>query len=266
MRDKYYAKEVFCSVHLPERKLVEFAVTLKNVPGALSEASRIIADFNVNVLSGFHVVSAADGVALWSFFADVTESKVSPRSIAEKLRGLNIVLDVDLSERNFDGLCIDDLHFPLTVLNERSVIFRVETIAEMFRRLKETFGSGAALIIYTMGVGAGRNRAENISKKYGATGLKALQIIIAERAARGWGIAKIKSAEENDLKVVVEVEDLFECFPYKGSMKEPQSIFFRGYLDGVFSALFNKKVQVKEIECVAKGDPKCVFVTNKINK
>lgn len=262
MYGKYYAKEIFCSAYSPGRRIVEFAVVLKNIPGALAEASSVVAGFNVNVLSGFHIASATDGTALWSFFADVTESSVGPNSIAEKLRRLNVVLDVNLSERNFDGLCIDDLHFPLTVLNDRSIVFRVETIAEMFRKLRDTFGSGAALIIYTMGMGAGRNRAESVGKKYGAVGLRALQIIMAERTARGWGLVEVKKMDEGKLEAVVEVEDLFECLPYRGAMKEPQSVFFRGYLEGVFSVLFNKKVRVREVECVAKGDQKCVFAIN----
>jgi len=33
--------------------------------------------------------------------------------------------------------------------------------------------------------------------------------------------------------VFISVQDLFECLPYKGKLKEPRSHFFRGYLEGV---------------------------------
>jgi hypothetical protein len=54
-------------------------------------------------------------------------------------------------------------------------------------RLFEVFGTGAALILFEMGVRAGENKAERISERYGIGGLKALEVILAERIAKGWG-------------------------------------------------------------------------------
>ncbi|MEM4700447.1 MAG: V4R domain-containing protein [Candidatus Nezhaarchaeales archaeon] len=260
MYDKRCAKELFCGVYSPKRKVVEFTVKLRNTPGALFKVSKLIANLNINIISGFYTAQLAQGDAIWSFFADLTEAKIPAKSLAERIRRLNVVLDVDFSEREFSGLFIDELHFPLIILGDRGVVFRIETVAEIFRKLKDAFGSGAALIIYTMGVNAGKNEVESVSARYGASGLTAIRIIMAERAAKGWCIPEIKEFDEEKLEARIEAEDLFECLPRKGMEKVPQSLFFKGYLEGIFSKLFNREFRVEERECIAKGDQKCTFI------
>ena len=59
---------------------------------------------------------------------------------------------------------------------------------------------------------------------------------------------------------IIKVYDLFECLPFKGKLMVPRSHFFRGYLAGVFKNLFEANYTVKEIACIAKGDPYCRFI------
>jgi len=111
-----------------------------------------------------------------------------------------------------------------------------------------------------MGVSAGENKAKNVIEDYGVSGMKAAQIILAERVAHGWGIPKLLEFDEQKPRAKVEVKDLFECLSLKGKCKEAKSHFFRGYLNGVFNVVFNKKVTTIEVECIAKGDSNCSFV------
>jgi predicted hydrocarbon binding protein len=112
-------------------------------------------------------------------------------------------------------------------------------------RLFEVFGTGAALILFEMGVRAGENKAERISERYGIGGLKALEVILAERIAKEWGIPKIEVFNEEKLESTITVHELFECLSFRGEGREAKSHFFEGYLTGVFHKLFKRKVTVR---------------------
>jgi len=259
MADRRYPKDFLCSIYSKDGMFVQFVVRIKNVPGAIAKVSSNLAAKGINILSGFHAANPAEEEAIWGFFIDFTGLDLKPEDLAKEIEGLDVVLEAKFSPPMFDGLIIDELFFPLMVLGERSVVMRVETFGEMFRRLYERFGSGAAAILYEMGLAAGENKAKSVVKKYGVNGLKALQIILAERAAKGWGIPNIVNRKK--LETTITVQDLFECLPFKGRHNKAHSQFFRGYLTGALSQLFNKKASVTEVECIAKGNPNCKFIS-----
>jgi len=260
MTNKWFPKDLSCSIYSPNRKMAEFVVELKNIPGAIDKVSKLLGSKNINILSGFHAFYPDKEMGRWSFFVDLTDVDVDLNELTEQISELDIVLNAVFSEAKFGDLIVDDLHFPMVTLDKRSVIVQVETFGDMFGRLYEAFGSGASVILYEMGVSAGENRAKNVVEEYGVGGLKAAQIILAERIAKGWGIPNLTEINEHRPNATIEVQDLFECLPFKGKQRETKSHFFRGYLTGVFSKLFNKKVTTTEVECIAKGDPHCKFV------
>jgi predicted hydrocarbon binding protein len=248
-------------IYSPSRKLVEFAVRLKNAPGAMAKVSSELARRGVNILSGFHTAYPGEELATWGFFVDFTSVNTSPEKVAEEIGKLDVVSEVNFAEAKFDGLIVNDLHFPILVMGERSITLRVETVGDMFGRLYEVFGSGAGVILYEMGLKAGENKAESVCGKYGVGDLKALKIVLAERIAKGWGIPELAEFNKEEPSITIRVQDLFECLPFKGKLRETRSNFFRGYLTGLLSVLFDKKVTIVEVECIAKGDQYCVFTT-----
>jgi predicted hydrocarbon binding protein len=252
-------KDVLVGVYSPGRKLFEFSVWVRNVPGAIAEVSGCLAKNGVNLLSGFHKADPSTDRAHWGFIADLAGSKIRPPEVLRKIKALKAVLDANMAEARFNGLIVDEIHFPLTALGERSLLLKVETWGDMSSRLFEAFGSGANVILYEMGLKAGENKAKNIFEKYGRDRLKALQIIMAERVAKGWGIPKIEEFKEDKLEAKISVQDLFECLPYKGKLSQTKSHFFRGYLTGAFNHLFRKKATVTEVKCIAKADENCQF-------
>lgn len=259
MADLRNPKEVLVSTYHPGRKLAKFSVKIKNAPGAIAEVSKTLAKMGVNILLGFHIANPAEEEARWSFFVDLTGLDAKPEELVKQVKGLGAVLEVSVTEAKFDGLIIDD-SFPLLASGERSLVLRVETWGEIYGRLLEKFGSGAGVILYEMGVSAGENKAQWVVERYGVNGLNALQIILAERTAKGWGIPNLAGFNEKKFEATIKVQDLFECLPFKGKHKEAKSHFFRGYLTGAFKKLFNKEVATTEVECVAKGDLNCKFI------
>jgi predicted hydrocarbon binding protein len=259
MVDERYPKDVIVGIYAPGRRLFEFSLKIKNMPEAIAEVSGILAKKGVNLLSGFHLADPTGEEARWGFIADLSGLDIEVEELLKLIMGLKLVSDVSFTEAKFNGLIVDELHFPLTALGERSVLLRVETWGDMAGGLFEAFGSGACVILYEMGVKAGENKARNVVEKYGVHGLRALQIILAERVAKGWGVPNVVEFDEKKFKATVTVQDLFECLPFKGKDRQPKSHFFRGYITGVFNNLFNKKVAAEEVECIAKGDKICKF-------
>jgi len=201
MSSKYYRKDLFCSAYSKEGELCHFAVKIKNVPGALADVADILSSRGVNILHGFHYAYPDQKAALWSFFADIAHSNEKIENLIKEIEGLDITLEVKFSKPIIDGLIVDNLHFPVMVLNERSVIMKVRTIAEAFNGLYKKFSSGAGFILYEMGKAAGENKVRIINKTYDLDKLTTLRVILAERIAKGWGIPEIERFDEEKMNL-----------------------------------------------------------------
>ena len=255
-----YPKDILCELYSPGRRFVEFVVEKKNVPGALAKITAEIAKHNINLLSGLLTAYPEEPTSTWSFFADFTDVTLKPEQLAENLRRLDGVLNVRFAESKYLGLAIDNLHFPFRVLGEGSVVFRVDTVGDMFNRLHEVFGPGAAVMLHEMDVRAGERKIESVRRNYKADGQTALDIVMMERIAKGWGIPEIKEFNREKAEATIEVKELFECLPFKDRFEQARSFFFKGYLEGILKQLFKKEVSTTEVECIAKGDPCCKFI------
>lgn len=253
-----YPKEHFIGIYSPGRSLVQFIVELKNIPGALAKASMKVAESNVNILTGFHIIDAQGDICHWSFFADFTDILMEPGELAGNLEKLDIVTHVDFTDR-VENLIIDRFHFPFLAFGEESLIFNTWILVSIFTDLYKTFGSGGAFIIYQMGERAGKDDAAYVMGRYRLEGLKALQTLLMERMAMGWCIAEVEKYDKNRMEVTVKAQELFECKPFKDRLKRVRSQFFRGYLRGSLTELLDPNIKATETMCIARGDPYCLF-------
>jgi predicted hydrocarbon binding protein len=254
----FKSKDIFVKVYSPNSKLVEFSICLKNVPGALAEVSNLLASLGVNIYSGFLNFYPGEDKGRWAFVADLKGVNVSAEELVNRIRGLKNVLEVEYIYAKFDTLLVDVMHFPLLVMGVRSFLFKVDTWGKITAHLIKQFGTGGAFILYEIGVMAGEARAKEVIAE-GFSGSLAFDVILAERIGLGWGIPKLVEFDEKEVKGLLSVQELFECLPFKGAGNEGRSHLFRGFLAGVIQHLFNKKVKVEEVECIAKGDQACLF-------
>jgi predicted hydrocarbon binding protein len=250
-------KDILCLEYLPNARVVEWSLKARNVPNVFNIALNTLAEKGARFLSGFQSINWNENTIVMGGFVDLSASKIKTEDITSLLKNIDGVLDINVSDQMFDGLIIDTLHFPLKVSGERSLTFRVETFGGILRRLYDKFGTGAAVILYEMGVAAGESKAKSIMKKYRMDKQKMLRLILAERAAKGWCIAEVE--EFSSKRVVFKVRELFECLPFQGKQENAVSQFFRGYLTGLLRQMLNKDVSVTEAECIAKGDAACKF-------
>jgi len=251
-------KDILCSEYLPNARVIEWSLKARNVPSVINIALNTLAEKGARFLSGFQSIDWNENTILVGGFIDLSASKIKAEDIGNLLKDINGVLEVKVSDQTFDGLIIDTLHFPLRVSGERSFTFRVETFGGILKRLYDKFGTGAAVILYEMGMAAGESKAKSIMKKYHTDKLKILKLVLAERAAKGWCIAEVE--EFGSKRIVFKVRELFECLPFQGKQENAVSQFFRGYLTGLLRQILNKDVSVTEAECIAKGDAACRFV------
>lgn len=110
---------------------------------------------------------------------------------------------------------------------------------------------------------AGERKAKLVQERFRLAGEEALKVILAERVAKGWGVPTVERYDGGGRQAVVAVRDLFECLPFQGKMAEPSSHLFRGYLAGVLTQLMENRVTVREVDCIAKGNPQCTIARRK---
>ncbi|MEM1558008.1 MAG: V4R domain-containing protein [Thermoproteota archaeon] len=249
-------KDFLCKAYLPGSKLAEFYLKMKN--NSLDKVTKMLLEKKIVELCGFQSLDLETGEIIKGFLADISGSNENATEIAESLKNVNGIFEVKFSDNVLNGLIIDELFFPLMVGGERSFTLRVESFGAILKRLYEKFGTGAAVILYEMGLGMGESKFKSVVNRYHVDKQTALKIILAERSAKGWCIAQLEDFNKNN--VVVVAKELFECLPFKDSQEKQISQFFRGYLAGIFQQLYGKNVNVTETECIAKGDSFCRFV------
>jgi predicted hydrocarbon binding protein len=249
-------KTVFIAEIFPGRHLAEFSIDLANTPGALADASEILSKHNVNILSGFH------DAARWSFFADITEANISADQLVQDLKGIKVISDVRLQEAS-NGIQIDCLHYPVVWGQRRVIMIRAEQLSAILNRIRAMFGEDgpvAKVMLFAMGEAAGRESFRMMADEVSASTVKKeLPNAMYLYSACGWGIFKAIDADFEQGSGTVRAIDCFECAPNQGEKSKPYSQFIRGHIAGLFSALFDKRIDVVETECIACGDPHCLF-------
>ena len=114
------------------------------------------------------------------------------------------------------GLAVSQLDIPPKVVNERAIIFRYSVLESWFSRTREVFKEGADVIFYESGIGSGRQGAKFFKENFGLTDIHKLALIALNYGtALGWGTFKLKEYNLEKGKVIIQIEDSFECLPFK---------------------------------------------------
>ena len=258
MTETVPSKTVFFAELVPHgRTLCEFSIRLTNIVGALSEVASVLAKHHVNILSGYHDADANE----WSFFADITQIDSTLENIVKEISGLSVVSQVILGEKVSEGLIADTLHKMVKWHSIRFIIARVDFVRSLLQNVKAIIGpegKAAKVMIYTMGVAAGK-QAYHQAAAYGVEYLRShIQTLLDAYMAQGIGEFKLLSLDVEFAKALVRVSDSFECSSISGSSSS-QSDLVRGYLAGFFSEYFGRRVEATETSCVALGHPYCHF-------
>ena len=239
--------------------LYQVCIVLRDVPGALAKATKVLADANVNVKtsSSFYLEGYPE-TGIWSAFIDVSKANKSLKEIETELRKLDVVLDVILKEPK--PAPFESIHFPVLHGNTRAVIMPRGMFWALWTAFERVFAhSGLIVVLYDSGKGMGEHAAKRISKMFGLRGKQLMEALAQAGQATGWAITEIRQIDFKSCSATIVVKDGFEAAVWQ---KKPYTVchWTRGYLAGYLSVVFNKQVEATETKCLAKGDEYCEFV------
>ena len=260
--EAYLPKQVFAADFKTGAKLAQFSIQMRNVVGAMHEQTEVLAKHGVRILSGFHNAPFQVESGEWSFFADFTKADMDPETLAAELRSSSSVLKVRYQTEG-DGFIIDDLHFPTLLGSERVIVVRSTVLKAMIRRVNAIFGAEsepAHVILHQIGEAGGISEFESIKQ---FTGVDFIRKNVARAfnlyTALGYGVSNVTALDFDRKTAEIHVREGFECASSNNPSGRRRSHFIRGLIAGWFSRLFESRISVVETECVARGDPECVF-------
>jgi predicted hydrocarbon binding protein len=251
-------------IYAPGRAIFGFIVRVANKPGVLWRVSKVFSDFNVNILgAAIPTLTPEVGETMLFFITDFTGSGASPGGILSELRKLDVVLNASIAVEEVEGGIFDTAHFPLTVHDVRCILLTEPALKGMVETLRREMGSGGAAILFHIGSFMGSEVAKYYIEKYGIKDLvKVFTLMKYLIVAWGWGVVMDVRVDVEKVRVELSVRGLWECSLYSG-LTDSQSHFFRGFLAGFSSVMFNTSMGAVEVKCIAKGDECCRFIVEK---
>lgn len=242
----------------PDEEIYEMCITLKDVPGALAKAAKVLADANVNVKMGSSFYAPGHpGVGFWSSFIDVSKATRSTLQLEEELRRLDVVVDVRLEECK--PVPFEIIHFPVLHANTRAAILPIGTLFSLWDGLERILGpSGLAVVHYHAGMRTGEHTAKRLKEMYGVEDMDLILAFAQAERATGWGIMEFQDIDFKRCSGTVIVKECFEAAAWR---RKPDKAchWTRGILAGFMSSVFNKPVESVEVKCLATGDEHCEF-------
>lgn len=138
------------------------------------------------------------------------------------------------------------------------ILLRFTTFGEIKLALEEIFSpSAAAVILYESARKCGMRLCEEIMEKT-RTKEEVLRCLSKLKNEENWGKISFQNIDFEKASGRVLIVDSFEAVAHKS--KQPGCYFFRGFLVGFLSRLFEgKSITVVEEKCAAKGDKHCEF-------
>lgn len=138
-----------------------------------------------------------------------------------------------------------------------SFSIQFETFGQLEDALELIFSpSAASVILYTAAIKCGVHLHKRIKRKFD-TKEEALNLFSQLKREENWGDVIFRDVDFESGSGKVMVRNSFESVARK--TREPSCHFFRGFLAGFLSELFNRTVVVTEEKCASRGDAHCQF-------
>jgi predicted hydrocarbon binding protein len=252
-------KIITAFMYIPKKSYFLLNLELRNRLGDLAAVSKILADSNIEVLTGSFTRGAAGRPGVWQVFVQPLNSNMSSDDLKRLLLSCPDVVGCQIKESR-EGLLVDALTFPIKISSgQRALIIRNDVWNSMLQRTREKFGSGGDVIIYEQGNMAGRMSGRELLAALGRDFLvKQIDQVVAMYQALGWGKAKILSFVQSPLSLVVRMWDSAECMGQKS--EKATGHFIRGHIIGNMEEIFGVECKCAETSCLAKANPYCEFI------
>jgi uncharacterized protein len=143
----------------------------------------------------------------------------------------------------------------IQVIRDESVLIDRGIIGELYETGLKFLGIGIGGILYTAGKKGGARGARMLRERLNVEGDELLQAALFAFTHANWGVGTL--VRENDtVHIQVRNSVLASSVSHQ---KKPICHPLAGYMAGFLEEAWKKSVKVKEIQCIAAGDPCCVF-------
>jgi predicted hydrocarbon binding protein len=164
-----------------------------------------------------------------------------------------------LTASTYEKFEMDQLQDMARRLGTEWILLRVEAFQGMKREVGRALGTGAYVVCYLAGKGAGKSMAKLIQERIKSNSLKEVCMGIAEiYEGCGWGRLRLIIPRQNLGEFRIRI---YENAFVKGINSRASSChFIKGFLEGILEHLVQNRVKSEETRCMAKGDSYCEFV------
>jgi len=235
-----------------EGKLVEVFVVRQVGSGGLAEIAAAIADERIIIKSGFHRVD--DDKLQWTVFLDFSQAKITPEELIKKISQMRDVRDIQMKRPT---LGFESFHFPLSTMGLRIITWNAQNFGSYMKRLIEVLGDVAFPVLYNLGRAEAEYMWERMSREVNKKE-DVLSLLRETYRASGWGIIEFEEInyKEGRAKVRIKQHVVPESL---GKSDRPVCHDIRGYLAGIFSRYFGRRISAAEVKCMAAGNEYCEF-------
>lgn len=247
---------------LPGRKVWGVIIKSELQPEVLKEISDL--GYRHGVITPtiqYNFVDSGKVVALG--FVDLTDADVSIEELVKEIRKIKGVTSVQILHPTANGFVADYLSTRLLLAGDRAIILRRPGYDGLIAGMREQFGTAGEVFLYYTGYNAGMKYGKSHQEFAAKMGIEdPIQIIqkisIPLCVSMGFGKPEIVEAGRAPPKVVLRIYECFECEVGVGA-KNPYSHFMRGILAGLLAQLFSRRMEARELQCIARGDSYCEF-------
>lgn len=158
-----------------------------------------------------------------------------------------------------DELVYDKSSGSLFYKGVRYLMIRPETISDFQKALKESCGKDADESFFEGGFTGGSLSAKKYKELHNFSDREVIDFMMNMGNQIGWGHFSLEQFDQKlkILQVAVAHSPFAESY---GKSSRGVCHLIRGVLAGMAAILFGKDSSSHEIECLAKGDEKCLFV------
>jgi len=246
-------------MYLPKKNYFLLNLEIRNRLGDLASVSQILSEAKIEILNGSFNRGFGGKPGTWQIFVEPQNSNTTSEEMKRLLLSCPDVISCQIKESR-DGLLVDTLTFPVKLSSgQRAMIMRNDIWNGMLQKTRDTFSSGADVIIYDQGMMAGKMTGRELLYALGKDkAAEHIDQIVSMYQGLGWGKAKLMSFIRSPLSLVIRMFESAECMGQKSS--RPTGHFIRGHILGVAEEISGTEGKCTETNCLSLGNPYCEFV------
>ena len=155
-------------------------------------------------------------------------------------------------------LVYDSASGALTYRDVRYVVIRPETIIGFQKTIEKHSREGARDALFQGGYQGGYLSAKKFKETQNLSDTETIDFMMTMGAQIGWGHFDLIDYDFKNRKLQIRVLNSAFAEAY-GDATEGVCHLINGVLSGLAAVLFGRNCMGSETECLAKGDPHCVF-------